>query len=362
MPRSVHPVAWWIWALGLAVAAACTTNPILLLLLIGVSCFVVLLRRGDAPWSRSLRVYLALGAAIVAIRMLFRVLLGGPGGGTVLIDLPSIPLPSFAAGIHLLGPIYSSSLLDGLYDGLHLAAMVVCLGAANSLANPKRLLKSVPMGLYDIGTVVVVAVSVFPQLAESLGRVRRAQRLRHDAATSRRHLVRMTIVPVLADALDRSLALAAAMDSRGYGRHGSASSRRRLLTGAMTIVGLIGVCVGAYGLFDERAPETRRWPVFIAGLVLGVAGVVVSSIGRRVTRYRPDPFDLSAIGVAAGGALSAALMVWATDVAPADLHPDTLPATWPVFGVLPLVAACAGLLAVVASPAPVLSRTREATA
>nr|WP_246241968.1 energy-coupling factor transporter transmembrane component T [Flexivirga aerilata] len=362
MPRSVHPVAWWIWALGLAVAAACTTNPILLLLLIGVSCFVVVLRRGDAPWSRSLRVYLALGATIVVIRLVFRVLLGGPGGGTVLLDLPSIPLPAFAAGVHLLGPVHLSALLDGLYDGLHLAAMVICLGAANSLANPKRLLKSVPMGLYDIGTVVVVAVSVFPQLAESLGRVRRAQRLRHDPATGRRHLVRMTIVPVLADALDRSLALAAAMDSRGYGRHGAASPRRRLVAGSMTIVGLIGVCVGAYGLFDQQAPAARRWPVFVAGLALGVAGVAVSAVGRRVTRYRPDPFDLTAIGVAASGVLSAVLMLRATGVAPADLNPATLPAAWPVFGLLPLVAACAGLLAAAAAPAPVLSRTSEATA
>ena len=34
LPRDLHPVAWWIWALGLAAAASFTTNPYLLLALI----------------------------------------------------------------------------------------------------------------------------------------------------------------------------------------------------------------------------------------------------------------------------------------------------------------------------------------
>ena len=31
MPRRVHPVAWWLWAAGLATAASRTDNPLLLL-------------------------------------------------------------------------------------------------------------------------------------------------------------------------------------------------------------------------------------------------------------------------------------------------------------------------------------------
>jgi len=30
LPRDLHPVAWWVWALGLAAAASFTTNPYLL--------------------------------------------------------------------------------------------------------------------------------------------------------------------------------------------------------------------------------------------------------------------------------------------------------------------------------------------
>ena len=55
-----------------------------------------------------------------------------------------MPLPDWAAGIRLLGPVTLEALLAGLYDGLRLATMLICVGAANALANPKRLLRSVP--------------------------------------------------------------------------------------------------------------------------------------------------------------------------------------------------------------------------
>jgi energy-coupling factor transport system permease protein len=52
LPRALHPVAWWVWALALAVAASRTTNPLLLLLILAVLGLVVALRHGDAPWAR----------------------------------------------------------------------------------------------------------------------------------------------------------------------------------------------------------------------------------------------------------------------------------------------------------------------
>ena len=55
---------------------------------------------------------------------------------------------------------------------------MICVGAANSLANPKRLLRSMPAALYEVGTALVVAITILPQLADSLRRVRAAQRLR----------------------------------------------------------------------------------------------------------------------------------------------------------------------------------------
>ncbi len=34
LARDLHPVAWWVWAVGLAAAATLTTNPLLLVLLV----------------------------------------------------------------------------------------------------------------------------------------------------------------------------------------------------------------------------------------------------------------------------------------------------------------------------------------
>ena len=146
----------------MAAAASRTTNPWLIGLIVLVACFVVVTRRTEAPWALSFRLYLYLGLLIIVIRVVFRIIFGGSDGGTILFTLPEVPLPSWAAGVRLLGPVSVESLLAGLYDGMRLAAIIICVGAANALANPKRLLKSLPPALYEVGTAVVVALSVFP--------------------------------------------------------------------------------------------------------------------------------------------------------------------------------------------------------
>src|SRR5690606_24529182 len=155
LARDLHPVAWWIWALGLAAAASRTTNPWLLGMVVLVASLTVVARRGDAPWALSFRLYLLLGLVVVVLRVVFRVLFGGGLGEAVLLDLPAVPLPEWTSGITLLGPVTSESLLAGLYDGMRLAAVIICVGAANSLANPRRLLASLPAALYEVGTAVV---------------------------------------------------------------------------------------------------------------------------------------------------------------------------------------------------------------
>ena len=104
-PRDLHPVAWWCWAVGLAVGASCTTNPFLLGLLLAVATLTVFACRGDQPWARSFRLYLWLGLVVLVVRVLFRLLVGGNDAGHVLLSMPEIPLPGWAAGISLLGDV-----------------------------------------------------------------------------------------------------------------------------------------------------------------------------------------------------------------------------------------------------------------
>ncbi|CUR56477.1 Cobalt transport protein [metagenome] len=359
LPRDLHPVAWWIWAIGLAATASMTTNPFLLLALIGVAALVVAARRSDHPWADSFRLYLLMGAAIVVIRVLFRILLGGGEGTTVWLDLPEIPLPDWVLGIQLLGPVTRESVLAGLYDGLRLAAIVICVGAANSLANPKRLLKSVPPALYEIGTALVVAVSVLPQLADSLRRVRAAQELR-GGPTGRLWRLRRMLIPVLEDALDRSLKLAAGMDTRGYGRAGGLTAADRRRTGALMLTGLCGVCVGVYAVLDQQAPRYLALPMLLVGCVAALVGM--ASAGRRVqrSRYRPDRWRWPEIVVAATG-IAVAVGFWnlvSDDVLLAYPDLSTSPrVTLPVLAVILL-----GLLPAAAAPRPVTSSSAPAPA
>lgn len=359
MPRALHPVAWWVWALGLAVAASRTTNPLILLLFVTVAGCVVAARRTDAPWARGFRVYLALGLVIIAIRVGFRVLLDGQHGRHVLFTLPELDLPDAVAGIRIGGPVSLEGLLAALYDGIRIATLLLCVGAANVLADPKRLLKSLPAALYELGVAVTIALTTAPQIIESGQRIHRARRLRLAPEGRRpRRPVRGVLVPVLEDALDRSLALAAAMDSRGYGRVASVP-RRALRTGrALLIGGVCAVLVGTYGVLDGTAPAPLGAPALVAGCVLGAAGMRLA--GRRVPRtvYRPAPWRAAETAVAACGLAAAVLVVVAEHVDADVLFPTVQPPRWPTVSAIVAMAALIGLLpAWLAPPVDALEAT-----
>ena len=86
LPRDLHPVAWWSWAIGLAVAASLTTNPYLLsvALVVGVLLWFYL-------FNQILLFSAAIGAIVHADRRGGRV---HPDGETVAITVvPMASLP-----------------------------------------------------------------------------------------------------------------------------------------------------------------------------------------------------------------------------------------------------------------------------
>ena len=148
LPRIVHPIAWWIWAIGLATAATRTTNPLLLALVLGVAGTVVAARRTEAPWARAFKFYLLLGIAVITIRVVFRIVFGGGDGSGehVLFTMPEIPLPGFMSGVRLGGAVSAENVLAAAYDGFRLATLLCCIGAANTLANPEARVARPPRG------------------------------------------------------------------------------------------------------------------------------------------------------------------------------------------------------------------------
>jgi energy-coupling factor transport system permease protein len=364
IPRALHPVAWWLWAISLAVAATAVTDPIVLLLILGVLAVVVVNRRTDAPWARAFRYYVVLALTVVAIRVAFLAVFGGDVGGPgahVLFTLPRLPLPSWAAGVRLGGSVTVEGTLGALYAGLRLGCLLCCLGAANSLANPKRALRVLPGALYELGVAVVVSLSVAPQLVESVQRVRRARKLR-GGPTRGFHALRGVAIPVLEDALDRSIRLAAAMDSRGYGRSSGASAASRRWTAVLLVGGMGGLCLGAYGLLDGSVAGPAGVPSLIAGGVLCGAGLLLG--GRRVVRsqYRPDPWKLAEWGVVACGLVPAVVLVAGLAAPAGSLDPSTDPLVWPSLPLVPALAVLVAGLAAVIAPPPVRAARRVAVA
>ncbi|MFJ8857094.1 energy-coupling factor transporter transmembrane protein EcfT [Streptomyces sp. NPDC102451] len=343
--------AWWLWALGLATAASRTTNPLLLGLLVGVAGYVVAARRTDAPWARSYGAFIKLGLFVVGVRLVFSVLLGSPVPGThTLFTLPDVPMPDWAQGVRIGGRVTAEQLVFALYDGAKLATLLICIGAANSLANPARLLKSLPGALYEVGVAVVVAMTFAPNMVADVARLRTARRLR-GRPTGGIGAVLQIGLPVLEGALERSVAVAASMDARGYGRTAQVPPAVRRTTHVLTLGGLLGVCAGTYGLLAAQG-AVHGLPLLLAGLLAALAGLRLG--GRRSvrTRYRPDRWGVRAWLVAGSGAAVAAAMIWAGAAAPEALRPGVVPLTAPVLPLWPAAAVLIGLLPAVVAPLP----------
>ncbi|MFC8077711.1 energy-coupling factor transporter transmembrane protein EcfT [Streptomyces sp. NPDC057307] len=354
----MHAGAWWLWALGLAVAASRTTNPLLLGLLVGVAGYVVAARRTDAPWARSYVAFVKLGLAVIVVRLVFSAFLGSPIPGThLVVTLPEAPLPDWAKGIRIGGRVTAEQLVFALYDGAKLATLLICVGAANALANPARLLKSLPGALYEAGVAVVVAMTFAPNMVADVLRLRTARRLRGRTTGGVKAVLQIGL-PVLEGALERSVAVAASMDARGYGRTAAVPPAVRHTTTVLTLGGLLGVCAGTYGLLAAEG-AVYGLPVLGLGLVAALAGLRLG--GRRSvrTRYRPDLWGVRAWLVAGSGAAVAALMIRASAYDPEGLHPGVVPLVTPGLPLWPAAGILLGLLPAFVAPLPPLNTPKE---
>ena len=326
VPRRLHAGAWWLWAGGLALAAGQTNHPLVSGMIIGVASLVVAARRSGSEWAGGYRAYLVVALVVVMVRMFFRVVLGGDYGTTELVSLPLVPLPDWAGGTAVGGPITAEEALAGLYDGLRLAALLVCVGAANTLADPRRLLRSFPRALGDVATAVVVSLSLAPQLVETVARVRRARRLRGESGSGPRRL-RSLLVPVLEDTLGRSVSLAASMDTRGYGR--TATAEMTPAPAAVVWVGLGGVAGAMFWLLSGSGSPWPPVAAGVAGLALATTALTRRARGIIRTRYRPDIWGRAEWLVAGSGLLVTFGVALVGVVTPTSIVAGLEPLMWP---------------------------------
>ncbi|PFG68867.1 energy-coupling factor transporter transmembrane component T [Enemella evansiae] len=348
-PRALNPGAWWLWAAGLAIAASRTLNPILLLLIAAVAGFVVAARRSDAPWARSYAVFVKVALVVIAIRVVLQSVLGTYSQGShVLVTLPELPLPDAVRGIKIGGVVSWEAVLSALYEGGQLGVMLICIGAANALASPLRLLRLLPGALYEVQVACVVALTFAPQLVADARRVHAARRLRGQRVRLR-SIFRTTMLPVLEGALDRCVELAAAMESRGFGRTRHLSRTARITTSTVSLAGLAGVTVGLYGMLSASLPGISAVLILLLGMGLLVGALILGRRRAVRSRYRPDPWALPEWLVAACGLIPAGVLVWCSMNGVGGLkQPSAL--SLPTLEPLPLVAILVALLPAIVSP------------
>lgn len=242
---SLHPLTWWLWAFALAVAVVRFDSTWFTVSCVGVVMVIVFTCREDAPWAKSFDFTLKLSAWILFIRTVIGVSIGVPIPGTELFRLPILPLPSWMPGIRIGGSVTSERLGSSLSEGFLICAIIVIFGAAASLTSPHRLLRVLPIYVYEIAVSVVIASSVLPQLVTAIKRIRMAQRLRGQRTKGFQSWKQIAI-PLLEESLARSLDLAAAMDSRGYGVSRQRSRYRPItwqVKDSLVLISALGVAV-----------------------------------------------------------------------------------------------------------------------
>ena len=242
---SLHPFTWWLWAIGLAISILRFDNTLYTACCLVVVMVVVFSLRDQAPWAKSFDWTLKLAAWILTVRTFVGVAIGVPIPGTELFRLPIVPLPSWMPGIRIGGTVTWERLSSSLVEGLLICSIIVIFGAAASLTSPHRLLRVLPVYIYEFAVAVVIAASVLPQLVGSVKRIRMAQRLRGQNTRGFTSWKRVAI-PLLEESLARSLDLAAAMDSRGYGFSKKRSRYRPIswrLKDSLIVISVIGLVV-----------------------------------------------------------------------------------------------------------------------
>ena len=217
-----HPLFWWLWAVAGSTLLISNSQrrPIEISIFSVATIFAALILALRTTVSVHAKRMLRFGYGLAIVALIFRItiaiLIGVPIPGKVLFALPEISLPSFLVGINLGGPVTSQRLISALAESLLFAAIVILFATANAFTTPHRLLRVLPNRLRGLGVATSIATSVAPQSADSLARVRFAHRIRGRKVTGIKSIRRIAL-PVLEESLERSIQLAIAMESRGYG-------------------------------------------------------------------------------------------------------------------------------------------------
>lgn len=276
-----HAAAWLSWAVASAVAIQIAPSPVYVAIIVGVAWLMVSAFAVDGPLARAFPLLVAISLVFSLVRIVL-VAATTHGTGTVLFTAPAIKLPIILGGFTVGGPVILQVVLQAAAESFVIVGLVAVFGAFNAVVSHYELVQSVPRAFYELGLVVVVALTVVPSTIESVHETREADRARTGGRAVRRGRLVRQIIPVLERGMERAIALAESMDSRGFGR---LEPSRGETQGAWYGLGALLLLGGAFVALVAQRAELALVLV-IAGTVLLAVGVGLASRASGRPRYR----------------------------------------------------------------------------
>jgi energy-coupling factor transport system permease protein len=225
-------------------------------------------------------------------------------GETVLFRIPrEIPF--------LGGAVTLEAVTFGFVTGYTLVTLLAVFTTFAAAADFHALLRMVPGFLFQAGLVTSIALAFVPQTFRSLEEIREAQQIRGHRFRGWRDLPPL-FLPLLTMGLERSIGLAEAMESRGFGgveRGPSGVPGDRIRNRLLLVGGLCAlvVAISLLFLFPSRLPGLAVLATALLMVIIALRGM-----GRKVsrTRYRPARWRRhdQVLAIASGGLLGGLIL------------------------------------------------------
>ena len=272
----MNPRALALWSACAVAIAVSTNNPVYRGVVALCALNLILARSRPGARLRPLAVTVIVAAAIATVVSL----LLSHTGAHALFQVPA-GVPAIGGAITL------EALVFGLVAGLGIAAAVLAVAPLSLVIEPHDLIDVLPASLARSGAAIATALNLIPATARSAVEIRDAQRMRG----WRPHRVRdwpQVAVPVVLTAVESSIALAEAMESRGWGA-GPRTHFAPPHRSALDLVVALAAVAGAAGFLALRAtgaaPDWYPFPV-LTPIPLNAAALacclllIVPALGR----------------------------------------------------------------------------------
>ncbi len=328
-----HSLTWLAWALAATACIQIAPSPVYVALVIGIAALIHSVHALDTPFARAFPVLIGVGIAFTLIRIGLAALTTH-GAGQVLFTLPDFTLPRLMGGFTVGGSVELEVILQAAVEGFAVIGVMAAFGAFNAVVSHYELVQASPRAFHEVGLVVTIALAFVPSTIAAIHATREADRARTAGRVVRRGRLLRQVVPVLESGLERSVALAESMDSRGFG-HGPAPAPERAAGwfGLGSLLALGGAFVALVATERELALGLG-----ILGCILLVAAIRLSSSATQRPRYRRRRMTAADRVVIAAMLLAPLVLAVLRVRDDASLVWTPSPLQWPAVHLLPILA------------------------